>query len=74
MLTVPPAAQTTLAAYTDAELRTALQTALRECAYGLWEAQRRGFQLSVRWDNPGGTLNTNQARELLVTATKTVEL
>lgn len=75
MITVPPAAQATLAAYSDAQLKTALQTALRDAAYGLWEAERRGFTIArAEREKKSGPMNADQALEILVTVSKVINL
>lgn len=75
MLTVPPAAQATLAAYSDAQLKTALTTALRDVAYGLWEAERRGYVVnSLVRESRTGPLNQADALEVLAKVSKVVQL
>jgi hypothetical protein len=75
MITVPPGVQAALAGYTDAQLKSAVSDALDQVAYGLWEARRRGFSITVcQLEEPAGTLNDDQAAEVIIKAAKVVTL
>jgi hypothetical protein len=75
MLIVPTAAQATLAAYTDNELRSELHLALRNVAFAIWEAHRRGYELNqVGMEPLVGVPTSDQAREVRVILRKNLEL
>jgi hypothetical protein len=74
MIVVPQAAQDILAAMTDQELRAQINEKRRDLAYGLWEANRRGYSILVVYENPNAALNDNEAREIQISAGKQVQL